>query len=1296
MGENGSVGTQTARAVLHLQEVLPGAKILYSSATGASEPRNLAYMTRLWGTEETTATVKLLSGAKLGALELASMSLKATGSYLARTLSYAGAEFDLAQVEVSPVFAIMYRRATMFWVLLYRVMTAVFSESSGETGDEAFERKRKYWRGLYWAAHQRFFKSMLMSAKVSTTARLALEGVSQGMSVVIGLQSTGEAATDQQQKSDGEVFDDLVSAPQQILKLFIDNVFPVAHPNQPHLEAIGYLALLQHDVLFSMQKWKDMVPINELAVQQQQQHTGGGAASAAAGNTAPPLAPVEDAETAAGLIGSNIRMERIITEEEQIRLAQALQEEEAAEEVNQAGPSSAPGGVPGRQRQQQVQQQQKVAELREQRQHAADRVTEAKRYRERVNFHLISAVQKQEQQRPVEVVDLSVEEEDIVMGDVKQPPPPRPPPSASVAVQQRASIISAPMVGKPPSSTFPQENDPGNGNARRRPSAPIFVDLTLSSDDEEEEKQQQKQFFTPAQNVMEFTTTTTTTTAITNTSAAVAAAAAAVVKQESGCKLCFRPTDVAMTTCMSCNGKVHAACLNEYRIRKDWTCDTCKYNLHDDVVDAPSTAAVPFIKPEPSFATGGGGVRVKTEPAARMPIKTERAAPFFGVVVEEEEDALVELSDTQLADKTVAQLRSQLSSADERVASAQLEVAHIDAEIAACVNTNTNNQQQQQRYSDGAATANTNTNTAALGAARAAAAAAAARAANQGICSPVKQPESRRTFLNASTAADVPNHRLCVTSHPDAMDAVPDAHGDTEMPLADDNLAYFVPGYSPELARIKGWLLAILRGGLQLPANPLDDLISLMGGPSQVAELTGRKGGVERDQDSGLATYKKRSNADDGPAKEVNLREKRSFMDGRKKIAIISDAASTGISLQADKRCGSANRRRLHLTLELPWSADRAIQQFGRSHRANQQTAPKYTILVTPCGGEYRFASAAAKRLQSLGALLRGDRNAVGAGAELKAFDIDTVPGNEALGRVMQCMVNRSDEMLPSVPWPTLPPELTPPPLHHEDEDEQGGGGTATAAAVLQTLDSPFFVHFRARLCELGLLDPDGEGGYVLHGGSRYGACKLPIAKFLNRMLGLPINEQDLLFKFFSDMMDATTARLRSEGKLDTGIQTINGRSISVVDRRIITRDEASGATVERVDIHADQGTSYEEATQMLEDSKERLAAIVGERQQLSGFYVCRSFAGRKLLGTSRQYIMLCTEVVDQAAVGAHVGSIRMKITRPYGTDYTKIMSMREINIKQYRFEPNLGAAKELWDAWFNFTATNCMCGDNW
>ena len=92
-----------------------------------------------------------------------------------------------------------------------------------------------------------------------------------------------------------------------------------------------------------------------------------------------------------------------------------------------------------------------------------------------------------------------------------------------------------------------------------------------------------------------------------------------------------------------------------------------------------------------------------------------------------------------------------------------------------------------------------------------------------------------------------------------------------------------------------------------MPENPLDDLINRLGGPSEVAEMTGRKGRLIRDEYGRTVYAKRNEDLRDADGKKVsmekvNLQEKENFMNGSKLVAIISEAASSGISLQADRR----------------------------------------------------------------------------------------------------------------------------------------------------------------------------------------------------------------------------------------------------------------------------------------------------------------------------------------------------------------------------------------------------------
>lgn len=121
--------------------------------------------------------------------------------------------------------------------------------------------------------------------------------------------------------------------------------------------------------------------------------------------------------------------------------------------------------------------------------------------------------------------------------------------------------------------------------------------------------------------------------------------------------------------------------------------------------------------------------------------------------------------------------------------------------------------------------------------------------------------------------------------------------------------------YPADAADKELWIRRIQE--LPLPPNALDQLIHGLGGPSSVAEMTGRKNRVVANSKGHFEVASRYDSQ--ATAENVNILEMKAFQDGEKLAAIISDAASTGISLHADSRAKNC-RRRMHFTIELPWS----------------------------------------------------------------------------------------------------------------------------------------------------------------------------------------------------------------------------------------------------------------------------------------------------------------------------------------------------------------------------------------
>ncbi|HQU69654.1 MAG TPA: strawberry notch family protein [Albidovulum sp.] len=287
-------------------------------------------------------------------------------------------------------------------------------------------------------------------------------------------------------------------------------------------------------------------------------------------------------------------------------------------------------------------------------------------------------------------------------------------------------------------------------------------------------------------------------------------------------------------------------------------------------------------------------------------------------------------------------------------------------------------------------------------------------------------------------------------------------------------------------------------GSLPPVPGALDQVIQHFG-TEVVAEVTGRSRRIIRKGEGPTARL-----AVETRAPSANLAETSAFMDDQKRVLIFSDAGGTGRSYHAE--LSSKNQRlRVHYLLEPGWKADAAIQGLGRTNRTNQAQPPLFRPISTDVKAEKRFLSTIARRLDTLGAITRGQRQTGGQGLFRPEDNLESLYARDALRQLYLLIVRGKIE-----------------------------------GCSLQRFEAT---------TGLKLMDATGIKDDLP-----------PITTFLNRLLALTIEMQGILFTAFEQLLEARIDGAIASGTYDLGLETLRAESFRVADRQVIYTHPTTGA----------------------------------------------------------------------------------------------------------------------------------------
>lgn len=205
-GSRGKVkGSEQGVAGVRLQNLLPRARVLYASATGASDVNNLAYATRLglWGPETAFPNREMfvtdIRDGGIAAMELVARDLKSLGLYTARALSFAGVEYEILEHCLTPEQIAVYDGYAEAWSIIHANLRDALEATrivDGESGGTLNSGAKSAALSVFEGTKQRFFAQLLLSMKLPSLLPAIDAALGKDQAVVIQLVSTAEAMLD--------------------------------------------------------------------------------------------------------------------------------------------------------------------------------------------------------------------------------------------------------------------------------------------------------------------------------------------------------------------------------------------------------------------------------------------------------------------------------------------------------------------------------------------------------------------------------------------------------------------------------------------------------------------------------------------------------------------------------------------------------------------------------------------------------------------------------------------------------------------------------------------------------------------------------------------------------------------------------------------------------------------------------------------------------------------------------------------------------------------------------------------